>query len=350
MTSSGTYRFGETFTVTDMIAEALERCGIFGPRQNQNHQTSALRSLNLTLADMANNQLNLWTLEQEALELLEGQTDYNLPAGTVDVVGVYRRTYTRQLGGTPASSAGGVAANAFDADFATSCTQTTANGNISYDYGDGNTPSITMVGIRSNTQTAYTLSVQISVDDGTNWETVWSQTKTTYQKDVTIWNIIPSARAARYIRLVESGGATLSIQELYFATQNQDIEVGRFSQQEYYGLPNKTDRGTPTAYFVDRRVNPVVLRIWRPTNGETTTLFYTRIRQMQDVGTTSQTVDVPYRFLEAVTASLALRMSVKYSPERTNSLRLEAAASIKSAQEEDDQRVPMRFSIAGYTM
>lgn len=350
MTSSGTYRFGETFTVSDMLTEALERCGIFGPRQNQNHQTSALRSLNLTLADMANNQLNLWTLEQEALELLEGQTDYNLPPGTVDVVGVYRRTYERQLGGTPSTTAGGVAAYAFDADFATACTQTSADGSIIYDYGDGNTPSITMVGVRSNTQTAYTLEVSVSVDDGVNYETVWSQRKTTYQKDVTTWNIIPSARAARYIKLTETGGATLSIQELYFATQNKDIEVGRFSQQEYYGLPNKTDRGTPTAYFVDRRVNPVVMRIWRPTNGETTTLFYTRIRQMQDVGATSQTVDVPYRFLEAVTASLALRMSVKYSPERTDSLRLEAAAAMKAAQEEDDQRTPARFSIMGYTL
>lgn len=348
MASSGTYRFGDTFTVTDMIAEALERCGIFGPRQNQNHQTSALRSLNLTLADMANNQLNLWTLEQEALTLLEGQTDYSLPPGTVDVVGVYRRTMLRQLGGTAASSAGGTASFAFDDDFATACTQTSPNGNISYDFGAGNTPSITMVGVRSNAQTAYTLSVQISVDDGTNWETVWSQTKTTYEKDVTTWNIIPSARAARYIRLVESGGATLNIQELYFSTQVQDIEVGRFSQQEYYGLPDKTTPGTPTAYFVDRRVNPVVMRIWKPTNGQTTMLFYTRIRQMQDVSGTSQTVDVPYRFLEAVTASLAWRMSSKYSPDREERLGFQAAAAIKAAQEEDDQRVPLRFSVMGY--
>lgn len=345
MTSSGTYRFGDTFTVSDMINEALERCGIFGPRQNQNHQNSALRSLNLTLADMANNQLNLWTLEQEALTLLEGQTDYNLPSGTVDVIGVYRRTFERQLGGTPASSAGGVAAYAFDDDFATACTQTSADGNISYDFGDGNTPSITMVGVRSNAQTAYTLSVQISVDDGTNWETVWSQTKTTYYKDVTTWNIIPSARAARYIRLVESGGGTLNIQELYFCTQQRDIEVGRFSQQEYYGLPDKTSTGTPTAYFIDRRVNPVVMRIWKPSDGTTTMLFYTRIRQMQDVSGTSQTVDVPYRFLEAVTASLAWRMSIKYSPDREERLALQAAAAIKAAQEEDDQRVPFRATI-----
>lgn len=342
MATSGTYRFGDTFTVSDMLVEALERCGIFGPRINANHQTSAVRSLNLTLADMANNQLNLWTLEQGALALNEGQSDYPLPTGTVDVIDVYRRSYTRVLDGTPASSSGGTASLAFDDDFATSCTQTTANGNISYDFGDGNTPTITMVGIRSNTSANYTLAIETSID-GTVWTQVWSQTMTAYIPSQTVWQVIPTARAARYIRLVENGGATLALQELYFCTQDTDIQMGRISQQEYFSFTDKTSTGTPTSYFVDRQISPV-LRIWRPSNGQTTMLFYTRIRQMQDIGNTANTVDVPYRFLEAVTAALAYRMAMKFAPDRVDMLEKQAVAAIKAAQEEDDQRVPMRLT------
>lgn len=342
MATSGTFRFGDTFTVSDMLTEALERCGIFGPRINANHQVSAVRSLNLTLADMANNQLNLWTLEQGAFELIEGQSDYDLPDGTVDVVDVYRRTYARQLGGTPTSSAGGTAALAFDGDYATSCTQTTANGSIVYDFGDGNTPSITMVGIRSNASAAYTLSVAVSLDNVV-FTNVLSVTKTAFIPSKTIWFVIPSAEAARYIRLSETGGATLDLQELYFCTQTRDITMGRISQQDYFSLPDKTTTGTPTSFFVDRQINPV-LRIWRPSDGTTTMLFYTRIRQMQDIGTTSNTVDVPYRFLEAVTSSLAWRLSMKYAPEREERLMMQAAAAVKAAQEEDDQRTPLRIA------
>jgi len=341
MASSLVYSFPDNYSVVDMITEAFERCGVFGPVLGANHLVSAARSLNLVFSELASQELNQWTTDQQVLELNLGQADYQLPPGTVDVLTCYRRASVRQLGGTPASSAGGTAANAFDGDDATACTQTSANGNISYDWGTGNSRAISMVGIVSETQQNYTLVVETSTD-ATTWNTALTIPRQAYAANVVSWFVVPAAIENRYIRVRETGGATLNINELYFNTQTQDIMMGRLTREQYFTMPDKTSRGTPTSFYVDRQVAPV-LRTWQPTDGSVTQLFYVRIRNVQSITNYTQTVDAPFYFLEAITAMLAARLATKFARDRLQDLQALADKNLSLAKSEDRDRAPTTF-------
>ena len=47
---------------------------------------TARRSLNLLFADWANRGINLWTVEQGSINLVQGTATYNLPDNTVDLL------------------------------------------------------------------------------------------------------------------------------------------------------------------------------------------------------------------------------------------------------------------------
>jgi len=122
----------------------------------------------------------------------------------------------RNLGGTPFSSPGGVAINAFDGDINTSCAQSGPNGYISYTWGAEN-KIISDLGIISFINANYTLRAQYSYD-GINWTNndVLILPTTAFQQNVLQWFSIQNPVAAPYFRIIETGGSTLNIAELYF--------------------------------------------------------------------------------------------------------------------------------------
>ena len=88
MTTSGTAAFN--LDLNDIIEEAYERCGV-EVRTGYEHRT-ARRSLNLLFADWANRGINLWTIEQGSIPLVQGQSTYDLPVDTVDLLEQVIRT------------------------------------------------------------------------------------------------------------------------------------------------------------------------------------------------------------------------------------------------------------------
>jgi hypothetical protein len=89
MATSGTASFN--LDILEIIDEAYERCGAEGARTGYELRT-ARRSLNLLLADLANQGINLWTIEQGSIPLVEGVEGYDLPVDTVDLLEAVIRT------------------------------------------------------------------------------------------------------------------------------------------------------------------------------------------------------------------------------------------------------------------
>jgi hypothetical protein len=88
VTTSGTAAFN--LDLNDIIEEAYERCGV-EVRTGYEHRT-ARRSLNLLFADWSNRGINLWTIEQGSIPLVQGQITYDLPVDTVDLLEQVIRT------------------------------------------------------------------------------------------------------------------------------------------------------------------------------------------------------------------------------------------------------------------
>ena len=82
MATSGTSVFN--LDLSELVEEAFERCG--AELRTGYDLRTARRSLNLLFADWANRGINLWTVEQGTINLVQGTATYNLPDNTVDLL------------------------------------------------------------------------------------------------------------------------------------------------------------------------------------------------------------------------------------------------------------------------
>jgi hypothetical protein len=78
-------------TLNDLIEESFERCGL-ELRSGYDFRT-ARRSLNFMLTEWANRGINLWTIEQGQITLVQGTATYDLPVDTVDLLEHVIRTF-----------------------------------------------------------------------------------------------------------------------------------------------------------------------------------------------------------------------------------------------------------------
>jgi hypothetical protein len=125
-----------------------------------------------------------------------------------------------------------------------------------------------------------------------------------------------------------------------------DLQIARISISTYATIPNKLAQGRPIQLFVDRQSPIPTAKIWPLPNTTGYTLVYWRLRRMQDAGNTgANTLDIPFRFLEAMTAGLAYQLAIK-TPEAEAKIPLLKQLyeeAFELAADEDRQRVAVRF-------
>jgi len=220
MTTSGTAVWNPD--LSDIIEEAYERCGI-ELRSGYDYRT-ARRSLNLIVADWANRGINLFTIEEGEIDLLQGVKTYSLPADTVDLVEHVIRQYP-----------------------------------------------------------------------------------------------------------LTSGQA--------------DLTINRISVATYSTIPNKWNEGRPIQMWVNRQVNNPEVTVWPvPNTTGTYKLIYWRMRRIEDPGVpASNSMDIPFRFYEALISGLAFKLAIKRAPEKAQMLKAEYDEAFQLAADEDRDRAPLRI-------
>jgi hypothetical protein len=82
MTTSGTSIFN--LDLNELVEEAFERCG--AELRTGYDLRTARRSLNLLTIEWANRGINLWTIEQGSIPMVQGQIVYELPVDTIDLL------------------------------------------------------------------------------------------------------------------------------------------------------------------------------------------------------------------------------------------------------------------------
>jgi hypothetical protein len=92
MTTTGLSQFN--LDLSDLVEEAFERCGS-ELRSGYDFRT-ARRSLNLLTIEWANRGINMWTIEQGTINLVQGVNTYDLPIDTIDLIEHQIRTNAGQ--------------------------------------------------------------------------------------------------------------------------------------------------------------------------------------------------------------------------------------------------------------
>jgi len=82
MTTTGTATFN--LNLNELVEEAFERCG--AELRTGYDLKTARRSLNLLTIEWANRGINLWTIEQGSISMVQGTITYDLPVDTIDLM------------------------------------------------------------------------------------------------------------------------------------------------------------------------------------------------------------------------------------------------------------------------
>ena len=351
MQTSGTYNFNnvQNSNLYDYAYKLIDiEPGILTPNDIYYAQQIA----NFILSSWANQSLNLWTIEQNALlTLIPNKATYSLPSHAIDILEACLKTSTRVLGGTAISSSGN-AQNAFDGNPETSCSANGPNAYIGYDYGSSNAAkTIQIIGIKSNTASSYTISIQVS-SDGINWSTIQSIPETSYSAGELIWFSIKTPVQYRFYRILETTSKTMDIQELYFNNNVFDFVMSPCSRSDYMSYPNKLIQGRPIQYHTSRLTSPTIT-IWPVPSPMYMTLSYNYKRTIQDIGTLTNTPDIPERFFEALALGIASRLSITKKPDLYNVLTNEYRSALNMAFSEDMEKYinfELSFDMSGNSL
>ncbi len=140
-----------------------------------------------------------------------------------------------------------------------------------------------------------------------------------------------------------------SVLEAYYrnnstTTAPQDVALTQISRSQYSQTPNKLSKGTPSQYYVARRLNPSIFLYTTPSSSVSSTTtpssfqfcFY-YLSKIQDVGAYNNTSDVVNRFYPCMMSGLAYYLSLKYSPERSQELERRYESELLRALDADNQ-------------
>lgn len=129
-------------------------------------------------------------------------------------------------------------------------------------------------------------------------------------------------------------------------TTNTDRIMMPISRSEYASYPNKSLQGFPTVFWFDRLISPTVT-VWPVPDGSgsPSTITYYRVTQVQDANLPGgETLDVPYRWLDAFANGLAYYLSRIWQPQLTAQLKQEADEAYAIAAAQDVENVSFYLS------
>lgn len=121
-----------------------------------------------------------------------------------------------------------------------------------------------------------------------------------------------------------------------------DLTVDRISRDYYLNIPNKLTQGRPVQYVVDRQITPV-LYLW-PTPDQSYNLIVDRLVRMDDAGSGSNTLQVPFRFYPCLAAGLAYYIAMKKAPDRVQLLKAVYEEEFDRAMSEDRDRASLSLT------
>ena len=314
-TTSGLSSFN--LDLAELVEEAFERVG--SELRTGYDMRTARRSLNLLFADWANRGVNMWTFEQDVITLTQGQPTYALPDDTADILEHVIRTQAN----SPSNQADLTITRISVSTYATLPNKLTQGRPI-------------QVWIQRLTGQASVLAGNVS--------TTTSATATSIP--ITSLVGVPNAGFVRigtelvgYNEFSVADGATPAY--LLNCTRGQD--------------------GTTAAAHATGAAISLVqkqsITVWPTPDGSQTYQFvYWRMRRVQDAGSGVNVMDVPFRFVNCLTAGLAYYLALKVpgGMERIQILKQQYDEAWTTAADEDQERaairlVPRQMFIGGST-
>jgi hypothetical protein len=126
-----------------------------------------------------------------------------------------------------------------------------------------------------------------------------------------------------------------------------DISLNRISVSTYANIPTKDQSGRPYQIYVDRATAAPKITLWPvPDSSNTYTLAYWYLKREDDAtNPVSQTIEIPFRFYNALVAGLSYHIALKKpeASDRISMLKDLYDEAFQLAADEDRDRSSVRF-------
>ena len=125
-----------------------------------------------------------------------------------------------------------------------------------------------------------------------------------------------------------------------------DFQMERINREDYLNIPVKSTKGRPSQYFLDmQRAAPVVYLY--PTPDNSTDVFrYKRRNRIEDITASTESIDIPDRFLPSAVSGLSFYMAQKRPQidiNRRQELKLQYEEEFKRALDEGREKVDLKI-------
>ena len=354
MAYSGTT--GQTaVNVDQLISYAFRDAGKTAEEITPEYVNAARQALFYNLMDLSNMGVNLWLLENQLYGALTAQQQLVLPKTTIDV----REANWVYIVNSAASAYLPVAnpdsPTVFDLNLDQVATSTSGANYFGLTYPQPQ--PVFYVGFNGYAAgggtTTYNFAYEVS-DDGITWKLIQQFPATTLADREWKYFNISTTPNYQYYRLRETVLSTFSIRQIVFSTSQQVIPLARLNRDDYWNLPNKQFPSVRSLQFwFDRQIEPSMY-LWPVPNNDFQMFQLVVEKQMEDVGSLTNQIYVPDRWLPSVQASLSHKLSMQLpgvDMARVGYLELQADKLFLRASEEDRDKSPIYFqpNISYYT-
>ena len=278
MATSGT--IDRTVIPTDVVlAHAMRRCGVAASGQTPEIVEIAQECLFFLMLALTGRGVNLWCVDKKIIDVELGQKTYVLPPGTLSLLNVAFSQATYVTGTNTATA-------------------------TSYKVALTTATAVVRVGVTFSVLPTTAITFDYS-DDGSIWVTAQTVNLIDFPAVNTIaWYDMNICGSHAYYRVYAAGGAFTATELLLCGTIN-DLPITGMNRDDYTALPNKNSPGNPAVnYFFEKLTNPQIT-LWPVPNVAGNQFCIWRHRQIQDVGSLTQQLDIPNRWYEDVIWQLA---------------------------------------------
>ena len=293
-TTSGSYVFDKNLGIDQIIEDAYERIGMQGVSGYQ--LKTAKRSLNILFSEWGNRGLQFWEVKNQNVALVDGQAVYTF--------------YRSPSDGTSSG--------------------------ISTTLSAGINASVTTIGVASVTGMPTTGGIIIINSEQITYSGISSLNLTGCVRGV---NGSTAATHSTSDAVLQFPNGMTDIQEADYRVKSTSVDtpMTKISRSQYQGFSNKTDKGLPTQYWVQRFIDKVTMTLYltpgAAQDGNYINFYYTK--RIDDVGAYTNATDIPYRFIPCMISGLAYYLAVKYAPQRVQELKLLYEDELLRAEDED---------------
>ena len=345
-----------TINVDQLISYAFRDSGKAAEEMTPELVNAGKQALFYNLQNLSNLGVNLWLLDNILLGAQTDQQILTLPKTTIDIREA-NWVYVQNIApnaALPADNAG--APNLFTQSLQSGHATSTLAENW---FGAAYNPEqrVFYVGFNAyspGTTTTYNLIYETSYDGvtWTNQQVLPSVTLGDYEW--AYFNINITQNYGFYRLRNASTTSTFSLRQIVFSQSQQVIPLARLNRDDYWNLPNKQFPSVRSLqYWYDRQIEPQMY-LWPVPNNDFQMFQLVIEKQMEDVGSLTNQIYVPDRWINSVQATLSHRLSLQIPGVDANRIQyLEGLAEkyFMQANNEERDKSPIYFqpNISYYT-